>query len=118
MKCLKTLMFFALLSPIAASAQVESRMDFGMQMVGSERSKDMLLTNYSSGTIYDISHTISADSFFVANDCPTQLRSGLSCRYRIAFLCQREGYQTGTLNIFTSDKNYRVHLSGYCNPLP
>ncbi|ASD64356.1 hypothetical protein [Bdellovibrio bacteriovorus] len=117
MKCLKTLMFFALLSPIAASAQVESRMDFGMQMVGSERSKDMLLTNYSSGTIYDISHTITGQGFSVNSDCPKQLRSGLSCRYRLTLTCNREGYQDGVFEIFTSDKNYRVILSGYCNPL-
>lgn len=117
MKCMKTLVFFALISPLAAVAQVESRMDFGMLMVGAERSKDMLLTNYNSGTIYGISHTISGEGFSVATDCPEQLRSGLSCRYRLTLTCNRDGYQDGIFEIFTSDKNYRVHLSGYCNPI-
>ncbi|MFV8259671.1 hypothetical protein ACNQKP_17820 [Bdellovibrio bacteriovorus] len=117
MKCMKMLVFFALISPLAAVAQIESRMDFGMLMVGAERSKDMLLTNYNATAIYDISHTISGDGFTVTSDCPEQLRSGLSCRYRLTLTCHREGYQDGMFEIFTSDKNYRVHLSGYCNPL-
>nr|BFD67754.1 hypothetical protein HAGR004_27760 [Bdellovibrio sp. HAGR004] len=115
MKCLKTLVFLTLLAPLGAAAQVESRMDFGMLPVSATRTRDMLLTNYNSTVLRGISHTISGDSFSVQSDCPEQLRSGLSCRYRITFSCYREGYQSGTLAIFTSDKDYEVHLSGVCN---
>ena len=115
MKCLKTLVFLTLFASLGAEAQVESRMDFGMLPVTATRTRDMLLTNYNSTVLRGISHTISGDSFSVQSDCPEQRRSGLSCRYRITFSCYREGYQAGMLEIFTSDKNHRVHLSGVCN---
>ncbi|UXR65063.1 hypothetical protein EZJ49_02215 [Bdellovibrio bacteriovorus] len=115
MKYLKTLVFLTLFAALGAEAQVQSRLDFGMLPVSATRTREMLLTNYNSTVLRGISHTIAGDSFSVQSDCPEQLRSGLSCRYRITFWCQREGYAVGTLNIFTSDKNHQVHLSGVCN---
>ncbi|WP_347356483.1 hypothetical protein [Bdellovibrio sp.] len=115
MKCLKTLLFLTLFAPLGAWAQVESRLDFGMLPVSAARTRDLLLTNYNSTVLRAISHTIFGDSFSVQSDCPDQLRSGLSCRYHITLTCYREGYQAGMLTISTSDKNYEVHLSGFCN---
>lgn len=106
-----------MLSP-AALAQEVSRLDFGMMPVGALRTKTLLLTNYNNASIYGISHTVSGDTFIVNSDCPDSLRSGLSCRFQITLNCSREGHQYGSLEIATSDKDYQVHLSGYCNRIP
>lgn len=97
--------------PAAPGANtVIGELDFGTVPYQSSRTMAVHLSNSTTQNVTLIAWQLNAFSFFVTNNCPKTLAPKKSCRFNVTFQNSFSGLASGTLDIQTSDKNYRINL--------
>ncbi|KYG62853.1 hypothetical protein AZI87_16420 [Bdellovibrio bacteriovorus] len=71
------------------------------------------LKNTGDQDITKIVWDIKGMGFSAQDNCPTVLKPGKSCQIFVTYWNTFAGPASGTLLVWTSDKNYRVNLSAY-----
>lgn len=88
------------------------RMDFGLLPITAIRTEEFRLSNSSKQAMTGVSWNLSGDSFGLRSNCLKTLAPGASCDFQVTFICQRSGFASGQLLIYTSSTNFEITLSG------
>ncbi|KHD89294.1 MAG: hypothetical protein OM95_03955 [Bdellovibrio sp. ArHS] len=71
------------------------------------------LKNTGEQDLTKIVWDIQGMGFSAKDNCPTSLKPGKSCQIFVTYWNTFPGHASGTLLVWTSDKNYKVNLSAY-----
>jgi len=96
--------------PGSDAGTVVGQLDFGSVPYDSSQTMAVHLTNSTTQNVTLLSWKLNAFSFSVKNNCPKILAPKKSCRFNVTFTNSFGELASGTLDIKTSDKNYRIDL--------